>query len=138
MKAAKPTMRDFAELLIAHEGKMNGSSRREHSAVCPVIDQIQPHLTTLMGTTGFRTLLARALALASAEVPQLRVLQVNAGGALIKVDTAETDVDAKQIEEGGVALLSCLLGLLGEFIGEILTLQLVDEVWPDLPSGNLS
>jgi hypothetical protein len=39
---------------------------------------------------------------------------------------------AEVVAEGSVALLARLLGLLVTFIGEALTLRLVEEMWPDV------
>jgi hypothetical protein len=85
-----------------------------------------------MGSGGFRGLLSRALALANAEVKWLRVVHVKADGSLEGLDQLGTQLDADEVFEGGVVLLTRLLELLVAFIGEGLTLRLVTEVWPKL------
>ena len=130
-------MREFAERLMAYETKENKSSETKTPAACLVVDKLRPHLATLMGNLGFRALLSRALALANAEVPWLRAVDVDADGSLEGVDELGAQVDPDGIFDGCVVLLAQLLGLLVAFIGESLTLQLVREVWPKLSLNDL-
>ncbi|CAN5839953.1 hypothetical protein BH20PSE1_BH20PSE1_09270 [soil metagenome] len=132
MSRATPKMRDFAERLIAYEARENKSSETKTLAAFHVPEKLRPQLATLMGNTGFRALLSRALALANAEVPWLRAVHVKSDGSLEGLDKLEAQVDSEEISEGRVVLLAQLLGLLVAFIGENLTLWLVHEVWPKL------
>ncbi len=138
MSRATPQMRDFAKRLIAYETLVNKSSATKTPAVFHVCEKLRPHLATLAGNGGFRALLARALALAAAEVPWLRAVQVNADGALEGGEELHAQLDPNQFFEGRVVLLAQLLGLLVAFIGENLTLRLVREAWPKIPLGNLA
>ena len=130
-------MRDFAKRLIACETTNNKFSETKTRAACLVGEKLRPHLATLMGAVGFRALLSRALALANAEVPWLRVVHVKADGSLEGLDKLDAQVDPEKIFEGCVVLLAQLLGLLVAFIGAILTLRLVREVWPKLSLNDL-
>ena len=132
MSRATPQMRDFAERLIACETRGNGSSGTKKPPVFPVCEKLRPHLAVLMGNTGFRALLSRALARAEADVPSLRAMQVKADGSLAGLDKLELQAAPKQLAEGRVVLVSQSLGLLVAFIGETLTLRLVRESWPKL------
>lgn len=137
MNRVTPTMRRFAERLIAGETKGNKSSRTTPAATFRVIEKLRPHFTTLMGNAGFRALLSRALTLASAEVRSLRAVQVQVDGSLAGMDELAR-VDAKELAEGGVVLIAQLLGLLVAFIGEKLTVQMMREVWPKLSLDDLN
>lgn len=137
MNRATPKMRDFAERLIAYETRENKSSETKTPAAFHVFEKLPPHLATLMGNTGFRALLSRALALATAELPWLRAVHVKSDGSLEGLDELEAQVDSEEISEGRVVLLAQLLGLLVAFIGENLTLWLVREVWPKLSLNDL-
>ena len=132
-------MRDFAERLIAYETSGNKSFETRNWAVSLVCEKLRPHLATLMGNVGFRALLSRALALANAEVLWLRVVHVKSDGSLQGLDELELEaqLDAEEVAEGCVVLLSQLLGLLVAFIGENLTLRLVREIWPKVPLSDL-
>jgi hypothetical protein len=130
-------MRDFAEQIIAYETGEIESSGTYAPVAFPVSDKLRQHMASIMGTTGFRALLARALKLADAEVPLLCAVQVRADGSLEGLDKLEVQADPQELAEGRVVLLAELLGLLVVFIGEILTLRLVREVWPQLPLNDL-
>ena len=136
-------MRKLAARLIAGEAKGKGSPQGSSPAVSRVCEKLRPHLATLMGKAGFRAVLARALAVTSAEVPWLATLHVNTDGALEGWDNVEPSATSKVLTESGVLLVAQLLGLLVAFIGENLTLRLVRDVWPQLsledlqsPDGN--
>jgi len=102
------------------------------SAEFSVPDKLRPLLATLMGSGGYRALLLRALALASAQVPWLRAVHVNADGAWGGLKELSAELDPDEYLEGRVVLLAQLLGLLAAFIGENLTLRIVGDVWPRL------
>ena len=125
-------MRDFAERLIAYETRGNNPSETETSGPFLVGEKLRPQLAALMGNVGFRALISRALALSNAEIPWLRAVHVKADGSFEGLDELGAQVGPDEIFEGGVVLLAQLLGLLVTFIGELLTLRLVRDVWPKL------
>jgi hypothetical protein len=129
-------MRDFARRLIVYETKENKPGWTETPAAFPVAEKLRPHLAALMGNGGFQMLLSRALALAGAEVPSLRAVQVKADGTLAGWDELHTQLAPDEFFEGRLVLLAQLLGLLVAFIGENLTLRLVNEVWPKVPAND--
>ena len=128
-------MRGIAERLVAYETRANKSSKRMSPGGFPVCEKLRPHLVTLVGNNGFRGLLSRSLALASAEVAWLRAVQVKADGTLAGPENIQAQ--GASIREGGVVLVAQLLGLLVAFIGENLTLRLVREVFPKVPLKGL-
>ena len=82
------------------------------------------------------SLLSRALVLAKAEVPALKVVQVSPDGSLagfeeIKPDPDAGEHDAEALAKGRVVLVAHLLGLLATFVGESLTRRLACDAWPD-------
>jgi len=93
-------------------------------------------LSKFTGSAGFWSLLSRAVVLAKAEVPSLRTVQIRPDGSLagfdeIKPDPNAREHDAGALEQGRVALVAHLLGLLATFVGESLTQRLVCDAWPD-------
>ena len=88
-------------------------------------------LITLAGVAGFRSLLSRALTLARAEAPSLSAIQVAADGSLQGLDELASQTDKERARDGGAILIAQLIGLLLTFIGDGLTLRLVQDVWPD-------
>jgi hypothetical protein len=137
MSRASPQTRNFAKRLIADEASGNKSSETKTPAAFHVVEKLRPHLVTLMGNGGFRALLSRALALASAEVPWLRAVHVKADGSLEGLEDLHAQLDPDEFFEGRVVLLAQLLGLLVAFIGENLTLVVVRDVWPKIPLNDL-
>ena len=133
MNRARPRMRRFARHLIVSDALANSASKPDYAAAFPVTDTLRPHLATLMGNAGFRALLARALALATAEISWLRAVQVDADGNLAGLAAVSSLLDPKEFLEGRVVLLAQLLGLLVAFIGPGLTSRLVGEFWPQIP-----
>ncbi len=125
-----PKFRDFAQRLLAHEAAAGDSSAPNMVAVFRVCEKLRRLLTTFAGAAGFHALLGRALALAKAQVPSLRKVQVNPDGSLEGFGNIANDHAA----EAGVLLIAELLGLLGNFIGENLALRLVLDAWPELPN----
>ena len=93
--------------------------------MCQVCDKLRRPLTTLAGAAGFRSLLARALTLAKRESPVLGAWEVEANGSLLVLNG--------EAAQSGEVLIAHLIGLMITFIGEALTLQLVRDVWQDLP-----
>jgi hypothetical protein len=71
------------------------------------------------------------LTLARAEAPSLDAVQVAADGSLKGLDEQEPQIDKEQARDRGAILIAQLIGLLLTFIGEGLTLRLVQDVWPE-------
>ena len=138
MNRATPPMQNFAKLLTTYETGGNKSSDAKLPGAFQIINELRPHLATLMGEGGFRALLSRALTLANAEVPWLRTVHVKADGSLEGVEALHTQLDPDEFFECGIVLLAQLLGLLVAFIGENLTLRLVREVCPEVPPNDFA
>ncbi|MGA3107289.1 MAG: hypothetical protein ABSD53_22635 [Terriglobales bacterium] len=127
--------RDLAERLLAYENAAGKTSEPTELAAFRVCERLRQPLITLAGPAGFRSLLSRALTLARAEAPSLSTVQVAADGSLQGLDELRPQVDADQVGEAGVILITQLLGLLVRVVGEVMTLQLVtSEILPDFRS----
>jgi hypothetical protein len=137
MNQATPPTRDLAMRLIAFDTRKSKAPGIQNPDAFQVCDKLRPHMVTLVGNEAFRALLAHALALAKAEVPALRAVQVKADGTLEMSDEIRAQIQADKFFEGRVVLLAQLLGLLVAFIGENLTLGLVRETWPKVALDNL-
>jgi hypothetical protein len=137
MNRATPQMRSVALRLINYETQKNDASETGTAATFPMTERLRPHLATLMGNGGFRALLARALVLASAEVSWLRKVSVNADGTLEGLETRHAQLKPAEFRDGQVVLLAQLLRLLVAFIGPVMTLRLMGEIWPQLAADNV-
>ena len=95
-----------------------------------VCEKLRISLTRFAGADGFISLLQRALALARAEVPAAHSIEVKADCSLEGLERIAVDSGAAAAEVA-VAITAHLLGLLVTFIGELITLRLLREAWPD-------
>lgn len=130
-------MRILADRLISSETQ-GDVSEQSPPTIFVVCEKLRPPLATLMGSAGFRALLARALAMSAADIPWLRTVSVLPNGTLAGLETSVEKITPHDIAEGRAALVTNLLTLLDTFIGENLTVRLVSEVWPKLrlPDSN--
>lgn len=133
MNRASPQMRRIAERLLNIEGA--GSDADESALLFPAGKKLRPHLANLMGQGGVRALFARALVLAAAEVPWLRVVGIDRQGQLEGLDAVAVDLEPATILEGRVVILAHVIGLLVTFIGPTLSTRLIGEIWPQVPLG---
>lgn len=122
-------MRNLARRLLLASG--SGRDTPTHEATV-VIEKLRTTLTRFAGVDGFVSLLRRALALASADVPALLGAKVSADGRLEGIEELATQADPHAPgSEAAVAIVAYLLSLLVTFIGAPLTLRLVREAWPN-------
>lgn len=90
----------------------------------------------LMGNTGFRVLLSRALQMARETDDWLHAVEVTADGSLEMLNGSQSSADRQAMDQASLSVVSRLLTLLAAFIGEELTLRIVHEAWPKLPPGH--
>ncbi len=133
MSTASPEIQELARRLLAFEAAHDNSSDARVDVAVQVIEELRLRLIRLAGVDGFRSLLSRALTLAKAEVPSLKMVQVGADGSLEGFDRIEgsQEEEAGAATQAGIVLVAHLLELLVTFIGEPLTLRLVRDKWPD-------
>ena len=125
-----PKIQELAQRLLIYEAAGDNLSEANMPVVLRVSEKLRRPLSTLAGSSGFRSLLTRALTLAKAQVPGLSAVQIKPDGSLEGLsDLGNQD----QAAEAGVILIAQLLGLLVTFIGESLMLSLVLDAWPDFP-----
>jgi hypothetical protein len=125
-----PESRHLAQRLLTYEAVAGKNSESTESAAFRVCAKLRRPLITLAGVAGFRSLLSRALTLARAEAPSLSAVQVAADGSVEGLDELASQTDKEQARDGAI-LIAQLIGLLLTFIGEGLTLRLVQDVWPE-------
>ena len=127
-----PETRDLARRLLLYEADAGNTSGPANGTVLLVYDKLRGKLCQLAGVAGFHSLASRALTLARSEVPSLMDVRVAADGKLEGMNALEHGISVEdRLHEGGVVLISRLLGLLLIFLGEALTMNLVRDMWPD-------
>ena len=136
MRSAIPQLQNLARRLLALEASSRNTREAEGSAAFYVCEKLRQPLSTLAGVAGFRSLLSRALTIAGDEVRWLKAVKLNANGSLEGLDEAQ--LSAAEIAEGEAVLVAQLIGLLVTFIGATLTLQLLQQAWPEASLGGLN
>jgi hypothetical protein len=126
-----PESRHLAERLLTYEAVAGKSSEPTESAALRVCSKLRRPLVTLAGVAGFRSILCRALTLARAEAPSLSAVQVAADGSLKGLNELEPQIRKEHARDEGAILIAQLIGLLLTFIGEGITLRLIQDVWPE-------
>jgi hypothetical protein len=129
---AAPEMRDLAHRLLAYEADAGKDSEPMESPTQRVYEKLRRSLGEFVGVAGFQLLASRALMLAKPEVPTLGAVRVVADGSLHCLDEIESpfEIDKDLEGDGGIILITRLLGLLEIFLGEALTLSLLRNAWP--------
>lgn len=122
------------------ERRPGSSSDTPARAAFRVCEKLREPLSTLVGTHGFRTFLARALSLAKADAAWLERMTLGSDGRLTFPAELERGLDPADAASGAIALVGRVLDLLATFIGDALTRGLVEQIWPNAvldepPSG---
>ena len=138
-----PEMRDLVHRLLTYEAVAGKASEPMESATLRVYEKLRQGLGEFAGVAGFQSLASRALALAKPEAPSLSAARVTAEGSLQGLGKFESQIDIDKDRaaeypagEGGIILISRLLGLLLIFLGEALTLSLLRVTWPGAALDN--
>jgi hypothetical protein len=143
-----PKTRDMARRLLEYEAIATKPAESAECVTLRVYEKLRQSLVPFAGIAAFESLASRALTLARPEAPSLGAVQITADGSIrglsdfkpqINNDRNQNDHD--QANERGVILIARLLGLLLIFLGEALTLSLLQVQWPsavfdDHNSGN--
>jgi hypothetical protein len=121
----------LARRLHACETVAGETSTPAGAVTLRVYEKLRRHLGALAGAAAFQSLASRALTLARAEAPGLSAAQVAVDGRLQGLGEPDVNIDRDQAEAGGVIFIARFLGLLLTFIGEALTVRLLQNAWPD-------
>ena len=130
-------MRELANRLLAYEAVASKASEQAESATLRVYEKLRQSLDVFAGTAAFQSLALRALTQAKSEVPSLWAAQVAGDGSLQGLGEIEPEAEMDKEQageyatgEGGIILITRLLGLLHIFLGGTLTLNLLRNAWP--------
>jgi len=124
--------KDLARSLLAYEAVTSKTFDTNEPLAVRVCEKLRGPLCGLAGVAGYRSLLARALTLARSEAPSLGTLHVTNNGNLQGFGEHASQSDQHQASEGDVLLTAQLLALFLSLLGAAVTLQLVQDVFPNL------
>lgn len=102
-----------------------------------VLKAMDTVLSRIAGQMGSRSLIARAVTVAHAGSPWRGSERITPEGVMEHLEKRLSAISSEERIAGEVAVVSSLLGLLHTFIGEQLTLQLIQDAWPHLDPEQL-
>jgi DNA-binding response OmpR family regulator len=129
---AAPRLKMLSRQLLAYESNLGKDGEENEPAVFGVCNKLRGPLRVLAGEGGFQSILSRALALAGSEVGWLKSVKVTPNGFLNGLGRAEANLTIRQVLQGETVLIAQVLGLLMTFIGESVTLMLLQGAWPEI------
>lgn len=123
-----PAARYLADRLVALENEAQTIAPEDRLATCRVCEKLHRPLCNLVGSVGFSSLLQRALTLAQRDSAALSGVEVMADGSMVGLEGAAAQASS--------ILVAHLILLLMTFIGESLTLTLLQNIWPEIKGLN--
>jgi hypothetical protein len=128
-------MQNLAHLLLTHTTGGSSDIDSLADAMERASNTLRLHLGKLMGIDGFSLLLVRSLTFARADFPWLKDIQAGKDGSLKGLDTTVRGQEPVEVLAGFTAVISHFLRLLVAFIGEDLTMRLIQGAWPEVDLG---
>src|SRR5579859_2390148 len=133
---AHPKTRDMARRLLEYEAMAANPPESAECVTLRVYEKLRLSVVQFAGIAAFESLASRALTLAKPEAPSLGAVQITADGCIRGFGEFESQIENdrnqdchNQVSERGVILIARLLGLLLIFLGEALTLSLLQVQW---------
>ena len=128
-----PTLTQLAHEVMTHEvGEIRNSEALAAAAVS-AYSKFLTSVSSLVGVMGGVALLRRSLRHKEApSLPYAQVLADEQNGLLTAIDRSLRTQPPDLARELSIALLANYVELIGAFIGEPLTQQLLLETWPEL------
>lgn len=128
MHPAAPPARALARRVLEIEADRELPQESGVDYLDRACEQLRSQMSQVVGALGYSTLLAHALVLAKQEDPVVEQLSMDQSGALEWGNQPELSSRARATE----ILLTKLIQLLITFLGETVTLRLLQNVWPEL------
>jgi hypothetical protein len=133
-----PVLHQAARRLMTSEIGSRDTSDDVASAAISVYETFSKHLASFVGEDGSHALFRRSVKLTAARFPCLADVRGAAGvdASLVKaVGGCLRSQTPDRAREASLALLIAYLDLLATFIGERLTLRLLQEGWPNVQTS---
>ncbi len=130
-------LRDLVRLLMLREGGDTLDPAKAARVADEVCQKLQDYLLTIIGSTGFRAMLGRALNLTRMELPSLAGIELRPeeGAELTCIPDALRGSGHSNTDETVIALLANLLGVVVELLGPEFLHRILVAAWPDVDFG---
>jgi hypothetical protein len=134
MKPGNPKLQELALRLLEHETTNSGNSDEPVKAIEFCCQRLHDRLDRLIGAGGFRALLNRALYLAKKKYAWLEGVGIEdyPGCGFKDLREAVKGKKPATVNEANALILANVIWLLVTFIGEDITIGLIQEAWPDV------
>lgn len=134
MKPGNPKLQKLALSLFEREATKSGSPDEPVKAIELCCQRLHDRLDRLIGAGGFRALLNRALSLAKKKYAWLEGVGIEDYPGCEFKDLREAVKGKKPgtVNEACTLILANVIWLLVTFIGEDITIGLIQEAWPDV------
>ena len=121
---------------LVQQGVPSGRSSPEGFPTFPIPDKLHESLSLLMGKAGTQALFSRALTLTKPDFPELVSVKVSDDGHLEGIAGVLPNTSHQQAVHIQTALVSHIIDLLCTFLGDTLTIRLLQDVSPTALSFN--
>jgi hypothetical protein len=91
---------------------------------------LREYLAIRFGAAGFQTMFDRALRLATAVQPSLRMIRARPDGSIAGLDDLFWEHPSEEAANATIALLAELLSVVATFVGHEMTVRLLRHRWP--------
>jgi hypothetical protein len=118
------TKRELAERLLVCETALSQTLESYGSDTCHVCEKLRRAIDDLLGPGAYSSIAARALDQAKLEAPILTSVEIREDGVIEGL--------SGEARLANSTLIAHLIGLMDAFIGETVTLWLLDDIWPTL------
>ncbi|MCA1798178.1 MAG: hypothetical protein LC632_01635 [Xanthomonadaceae bacterium] len=110
------------------------ASLHDADLILHICDKMHPSISRLAGSLSYRALLSRALAIARVRGKTLGALRFESDGKLIfdPEHPAAEFLNPDTVRKDAVILVAAFLGLLMKLIGDVVTVRIVCQVWPEV------
>lgn len=127
----------LAARIVADEAQRVPPTAHDAALILQVCDKMHPSLSRLAGSISYRALLSRALALAKPRAKTLDALRFEADGRLVfdPEDPAAEFLNPDTVRQDAIILITAFLSLLILLIGEVLTVRIIRQVWPEVKTA---
>ncbi len=127
-----PNLQQIARRMIVSRMGANPSSHAQASTTVRVVETLVNNLSPLVGSIGSQALLGRSLTLTARAFPCYAEVRGAGQDLLNAIDACLRTQEPDVAMDATAALLTAYLQLMSTFIGERLTVQLLQDAWPDL------
>ena len=129
---------DVAESVLITQTNTAASAVSQEVRKFSAFERLNQPLGAVVGSAGFRAMFSRAVAINRAEFPWLSSLKITSDGRVLGFGAGAVDPGPASLAQAEVALVTSLLELLRQFVGDGVTLRLLQTVAEVIPPNYIN